>query len=284
VAATNRLRYNGLLAGTVPPTLAADISSSGTAITFHQPLKYQGTTPVPTIADPDYLPLVINPDTAAMEIVWLTAYTAGATSGTVLRAQESTTGVAHTSGADIAHGPTVTDIGGGTTIPYRYGLGSSNSDGLPTFGPFSDSLDASIDLPDVGGNYDGGMAGLDPNLSWDDTTKSVVVGASGLYWIIIEIDVDSYGSSTSLTIDLDGPTGDSINWAASIDLPDGTPDGRASHPGWGWQAPGALPSAPIIYLRAGTEVLSAGTHLRLWALSEDALNISWAEIAVIRVG
>jgi hypothetical protein len=110
VAATNRLRYNGLLCGTVPPTFAADISPSGTTITFPLPLKYQGTTAVPTIADPDYLPLVINPDTAAMEIVWLTAYTAGATSGTVLRAQEGTTGVAHSAGAPIAHGPTVADV------------------------------------------------------------------------------------------------------------------------------------------------------------------------------
>lgn len=114
MAATNRLRYNGLLAGTAPPTLGADISSGGTAITFPLPLKYQGTSPVPTIADPDYLPLVINPDTAAMEIVWLTAYTAGATSGTILRAQEGTSGVAHTAGADIAHGPTVADIPAGS--------------------------------------------------------------------------------------------------------------------------------------------------------------------------
>jgi hypothetical protein len=111
MAPTNRIRVDGLLCATAPPTLGAAITNpTGTGITFPGALKHSGAVAVPTIADPDYLPLVIDPDTNVLEIVWLTAYTAGSTTGTILRAQEGSTGAAHIIDAPVVHGPTVSDL------------------------------------------------------------------------------------------------------------------------------------------------------------------------------
>jgi hypothetical protein len=114
MAPTNRIRVDGLLAPTAPPALAAALAATGGTgtVTFPGALKHSGAVAVPTVADPDYLPLVLDPDTGALEIVWLTAYTAGGTTGTILRAQEGTTGATHATGAAVVHGPTVADIGG----------------------------------------------------------------------------------------------------------------------------------------------------------------------------
>jgi hypothetical protein len=75
---------------------------------------------VPTIAAGDYLPLVLDADTDVAEIVWLTAYAKGATTGTIERAQEGTGPSAHTAGASIRHGPTVDDF---TTAPSNPAIG-----------------------------------------------------------------------------------------------------------------------------------------------------------------
>lgn len=110
MAASARLRLNGVLCGTVLPTLGAALTDDvGTTITFADVLNFGGTQAVPTFADPIYLPLVIDPDSATEEIVWLTAYTEGATTGTILRAQENSIGIAHSNGAPIVHGPTAAD-------------------------------------------------------------------------------------------------------------------------------------------------------------------------------
>lgn len=100
MAPTNRLRYNNQFG-----SLGADPGSSGTTITFGQ------TPGFPTIADPNYVAIVLDPDSATEEIVWLTAYTSGQLTGTISRGQEGTTGVAHPSGT-WRHGPTAQDFAG----------------------------------------------------------------------------------------------------------------------------------------------------------------------------
>jgi hypothetical protein len=109
-----RLRYNGLTA-----TLGAALTSGGTTVTFAAALTHSGGTAVPTIAGGDYIPLTILDATGAVsEIVSLTSYTSGATTGTITRAQESTTATAHASGDAVVHGATVADFsssGGGST-------------------------------------------------------------------------------------------------------------------------------------------------------------------------
>lgn len=102
-----RLRYNGLTT-----TLGASLTSSATSVTFGAALTHSGGTAVPTITGSDYIPLTILTSAGAVsEIVYLTAYTSGATTGTITRGQESTSGVAHSSGDKVIHSTTVQDVG-----------------------------------------------------------------------------------------------------------------------------------------------------------------------------
>lgn len=89
-------------------TLGADLLTGATTINF-------GSDPgFPTIASPTYLAIIIDPEGAANgpEIVWLTAYTATSTTGTIARGQEGTSdpGVTHASGTVWRHGPTIEDF------------------------------------------------------------------------------------------------------------------------------------------------------------------------------
>lgn len=64
---------------------ASGLTSGGTTITF-------GVAPnFATITGSDYIPLVLDGGTSSNEIVYLTAYTAAATSGTITRAAEDAT-------------------------------------------------------------------------------------------------------------------------------------------------------------------------------------------------
>lgn len=93
-----------------------NISSRGTSnpITFADGTTTTGTFSsapgFPTIASPDYAVITVDPDTSAEEIVYLTAFTAGATTGTFTRAQEGTSGAAHSSKPWV-HAPTAQDFG-----------------------------------------------------------------------------------------------------------------------------------------------------------------------------
>lgn len=62
----------------------------------------------PTITYPDFAKIVVEPDTANEEIIYLTAYAAAATTGTVIRGQEGTAAIAHSTAAWV-HGPTAAD-------------------------------------------------------------------------------------------------------------------------------------------------------------------------------
>lgn len=84
--------------------LGSALASGGTTIDF-------GSAPsFATLAGGDYIPLVLEPAGSSaspnLEIVYLTAYTAGQTTGTILRGREGTAAVAHASGATWLCGPT----------------------------------------------------------------------------------------------------------------------------------------------------------------------------------
>lgn len=101
-----RLRYT-----LVSTTLGANLNQAATSITFAGKLTgVEGD--VPTIASPDYLPLVIGDptDPASCEIVHLTAYTAEATTGTVSRGEEGSSDQNHTSGDPVVVGITPGDV------------------------------------------------------------------------------------------------------------------------------------------------------------------------------
>jgi hypothetical protein len=98
-----RLRYNNSLG-----TLGALLSSGGTTITFASAPSFA------TLSGGDYIPLVIEPPSSSpsanFEIVYLTAYTAAATTGTILRGQEGTSASSHVNGAVWACAPVVSDV------------------------------------------------------------------------------------------------------------------------------------------------------------------------------
>ena len=100
-----RLRYN-----LVETTLAAGIDDNDTAVTFSTALQESGVD-IPTVAAPDYLPITLS----GSEIVWLTAYTTGATSGTIERnpTDEDQVPITHLTGASVQHNPTKLDFTGG---------------------------------------------------------------------------------------------------------------------------------------------------------------------------
>lgn len=101
MATTYRRRHN-LLSN----TLGAALATGATSITFGSALQ-EGGSNIATLGTDEYLLLTIE-----NEIVALTAYTSGATTGTVVRAQGNTVdpGVDHPNGTAVKHAPTKTDF------------------------------------------------------------------------------------------------------------------------------------------------------------------------------
>lgn len=101
-----RLRYNGLTA-----TLNSTLSAGATSISFNSALTHSAGVAVPTLSGGDYIALsIFNSSRNLAEIVHLTAYTSGATTGTILRAQEGTSAVAHSQNSRIVHAANADDF------------------------------------------------------------------------------------------------------------------------------------------------------------------------------
>jgi lysophospholipase L1-like esterase len=86
-----RLRYNN-----ESGTLGAALTNSGTTVTFTSAPNFA------TLTGQQYIPLFLDAGTGSFEIVYLTAYTSGGTTGTIKRAAEDSThwpAVAHNSGS-----------------------------------------------------------------------------------------------------------------------------------------------------------------------------------------
>ena len=136
---TTRLPYNNQSGN-----IAAALTSTSTTITF-------GVVPdFATLTSGQYIPLVLEPDSANFEIVWLTAYTAGSYTGTIERGVEDSTywpAVAHESGvgwacavlaADVdqtSSGGTISDINSSFgTIAVTNGTGPTATVDLTSLG------------------------------------------------------------------------------------------------------------------------------------------------------
>lgn len=75
-------------------------------------LTSAGLVPLPLVDTTNYMALILDPDglESAPEIVWITAHTLNAGTATILRAQESTTAVAHSVDIPWVHAPTILDF------------------------------------------------------------------------------------------------------------------------------------------------------------------------------
>lgn len=128
------LRVNnvGDVAGTLNPiTLASAGASSAT--------WSSAPANMPTVASPDILKIVVEPNKTTEEIIYVTAYAPPATSATVVRAQEGSTALAHAATA-WAHAPTAADYNFafvGTAAPsssqYTLWMDTSTTTGGPVF-------------------------------------------------------------------------------------------------------------------------------------------------------
>jgi hypothetical protein len=113
-----RLRYNGLSG-----TLGASLTNVATSVTLTSKLTYVGGD-VPTISGSDYIPLsILDANGKCAEVVHVTAYTTAATSATIARGKEGSSGVAHDSGRTFVNGGLVDD----TALPYA-GINSQADD------------------------------------------------------------------------------------------------------------------------------------------------------------
>jgi hypothetical protein len=97
VALGRRLRVNNQ-AGTLGAAL------TGTGITF------ESVPDFPTLIDNAYVPISVDYGTSSFEVVYLTTFVAGATTGVVLRGREGTVETDHDDGANWAHAYTVADF------------------------------------------------------------------------------------------------------------------------------------------------------------------------------
>ena len=98
-----RLRYNNLASLGTSPANAITFADGSTTTG-----SWVSDPGFPTIAAPNYAAVIVDPQ-GTEEIVYLTAFTATNTSGTFVRAQEGTSGAAHSSKA-WSHGPTAYDF------------------------------------------------------------------------------------------------------------------------------------------------------------------------------
>jgi hypothetical protein len=101
-------------------SIGANLTSSGTTITFANP----SANPIPTLTSGEFVKIALDPGLLTYEITYLEGpFTSGATTGTILRGQEGTTGQAHTSGGVWLSGPTVASLTpGGDATGYLYNL------------------------------------------------------------------------------------------------------------------------------------------------------------------
>lgn len=115
-----RLRYTDVI-GTIG---SGGLTNSATSHTFTAPLTYSNGATVPTLAGVDYFMLsVLTSAGAVREVIKVTAYNSGTGAATIVRAQEGTTGQAHTSGDKVTLSAYPSDFGG--LIAYtRYVAGS----------------------------------------------------------------------------------------------------------------------------------------------------------------
>lgn len=132
----SRLRKN-FVTGTITSTL----TSSGTTINLTPALGNF------TVTAPDYLPLIINPNsyggvTGTSEIVYVTAYTANSLSATISRGKESTTASGWSSGTVYSHGVLAADLP--TDLPAPTASGQLLVSTSTTSGTWTTSLPSGL--------------------------------------------------------------------------------------------------------------------------------------------
>lgn len=257
-----RLRYNALKTGAagsgVALSLGASLTNSATSVTFNAALTYNNGTSVPTISGSDYIPLEILDASGNMtEIVWLTAYTSGATTGTISRGQEGTSGVAHSSGDKVIHGPTVDDVStGGVLAALSYEPSS-----LATYGPFTTNAATDIDATNLVITFITPQSGK-VEVCLEALYQYKQTSASQSSWCLREgstLIAETYvaGNSAAVTVD----TGN-IRTRASIQVSGLTPGSTHTYK-WAWRA---YPASTLTMYAGASSTTVGGATMKVSAL------------------
>ena len=104
-----RMRFDGL-----EVHLASPINETQQQVFWDAPLTHSGGVSVPDVpadAGDEYVPLaILDTNNRLLEIVHLTAYVMGATSGTLRRGEEGTAPRPHAQGSVVVHAATIQDF------------------------------------------------------------------------------------------------------------------------------------------------------------------------------
>jgi hypothetical protein len=266
MATLSKKRYN--FAST---TLGAQLTAAATSITLAAALKEGGAsgTNIPTLGTDEYLVLAIGD-----EVLYLTAYTSGATSGTVSRGQEGTIDATHANGTPINNVPTKYDASDIILIG-RERLASATSNGaLWTPTGFS-SIPATFSWlkiilnairpsaqtggaeyiamrvnGDTGGNYN--QDGTFRALNWNETNAPCGQIDDGI-WITNEINIFNYARTDQAKVI-------SFNYRGN----NGAGDFRTGSGQSGWQTTGTAINSIGFYLPVGSNAFETGTEATLY--------------------
>lgn len=105
VTTDTRLRYDG-----VETYLDTELGAGVTTIQFTTPLSSDGGALIDSFIGTEYLALsILDANYRLQEIVYLTAYSSGALTGTIERAAEGTSDKTHAVGSKVVHSATVVD-------------------------------------------------------------------------------------------------------------------------------------------------------------------------------
>jgi hypothetical protein len=124
-----RLRYDNAVG-----TLGGSLTAGATSITFASAPSFA------TLTGSDYIPLVLDPASGIApntnyEVVHLTAFTAGATTGTIARGQDGSSAQTHANGATWMCAPVSLDVVGGENVNTVGTSGSSQTISDPWTSP-----------------------------------------------------------------------------------------------------------------------------------------------------
>lgn len=237
---TQVLRYNNSRT-----TLATGLTNSATTIDLVGPLT-EGGSNVPTLAGGGIILLGIED-----EVVALTAYTAGATTGTISRGYGDTAAVAHDAGTVVANVVTKSDVVGAGPSAWRF-----NDAGSPV------SLSANIETAITEAFLDD-EDHADTGIAWENGNDGYRLDHAGLYEVGAYLDVDSSGLSAGhVFLRLDG-----------FALPIGTYTSPMRY--------GSGIDASLYVFRTGW--CEAGALVKLWIRSSQAVDVVYGELAVQRL-
>lgn len=183
-----RKAYVGLKA-----TLGGSLTSSGTTITFAAGLTHLAGAAVPTLGSGEFIPLVIFDSSGVpQEIVHLTAYTSAATTGTISRGQEGTTGVSHASGDGVKCGPLPEDT-------RSAGASGTNTAGTSITNNTSTAMPCATEAFDTDAFHD---------TSTNNSRMTIPTGLDGVYMVVAQLGFTFNNSGTvrGLTLQLNGST------------------------------------------------------------------------------